>query len=130
MDFKTSVKTVFNKYATFSGRASRSEYWYFTLLNIIVSWGALLIGAVIGFMSGGTDGVLAGYGIGYIVSMIYGLAVLLPSLAVCVRRLHDTGRGGGWIFIALVPLIGVIILLVFMVIDSEQDNNRFGSKPE
>ena len=138
MDFKTSVKSVFHKYATFSGRASRSEYWYFTLLNILVSWGAILagiaIGSIIGSTNSGSEGLAlgagAGYMIGLIIASIYGLAVLIPGLAVTVRRLHDTGRGGGWIFIYLVPIVGPIVLLVFLVTGSEEETNRFGEKPE
>ncbi len=109
------------KYATFSGRARRKEYWLFTLFNILIS---LALGAIEGFLDlfpNTEQSVLA---------MIYGLAVFLPGLAVTVRRLHDTGRSGWWMWIALVPLIGVIVLLVFLAKDSEPGKNRYGPNPK
>ena len=107
---------VLKKYAVFGGRARRKEYWMFLLFNIIISF-------VLGFVE-----VLAG-GSG-IVYMLYSLAVLIPSTAVTVRRLHDTGRSGWWLLISLVPLIGVIVLLVFTVQDSNPDENQYGANPK
>ncbi len=108
--------TVLRKYAEFSGRARRKEYWFFVLFNIIISF-------VLGFVDGfaGLGGVLGG---------IYALAVLIPSIAVGVRRLHDTGRSGWWLLIGLVPIIGVIVLIVFMVGDSESGSNQYGPNPK
>ena len=94
MTFTQSIKSVFSKYATFTGRASRSEYWYFTLFNIITSTLLLLLGIAIGAATGGSDGVPGGLIVGYILYIIYGLGVLIPSLAVAVRRLHDTNNSG------------------------------------
>lgn len=112
---------VLKKYAVFSGRARRKEYWMFALFNIIIS-------LILGFI-GGLAGMHAGrYGMTPL-SAIYSLAVLLPSLAVTVRRLHDTGRTGWWLLIALVPVIGPIVLLVFMVLDSTPDN-EYGPNPK
>ncbi|OGY85246.1 MAG: hypothetical protein A3F54_00050 [Candidatus Kerfeldbacteria bacterium RIFCSPHIGHO2_12_FULL_48_17] len=104
------------KYAVFGGRASRKEYWMFVLMNII----AYVILMVI-------DNIISdGFGI---LSWIYSLAVLVPSLAVAVRRLHDTNRSGGWIFISLVPIVGPIVLIVFLAQAGQVDKNQFGPKP-
>ena len=86
------------KYVEFSGRARRKEYWMFVLFNIIAS-----------FVAGVIDGVLGTVMIG----SLYSLAALLPGLAVCARRLHDTDRSGWWMLIALIPVVGIIVLLVF-----------------
>lgn len=117
--------SVLKKYAIFSGRAQRAEYWYFALFNTIVS---ILIMAVDIFVIGivlGMDSSGAG-----ILSIVYAIAVVLPSLAVTVRRLHDTGHSGWWFFICLVPLAGPIILFVFMVQDSKPGQNQFGPNPK
>ena len=110
------------KYAVFSGRSRRMEYWYFVLFNIIVS---IVLGVIDGLL--GTSGSYAGAGL---LSGIYGLAVLIPSLAVTVRRLHDTDRSGWWILIALVPLIGVIVLLVFALLEGTPGDNQYGPNPK
>jgi uncharacterized membrane protein YhaH (DUF805 family) len=110
------------KYAVFSGRSRRMEYWYFVLFNILVS---IVLGAIDGLL--GTRGSYAGAGL---LSGIYGLAVLIPSLAVTVRRLHDTDRTGWWILIALVPLIGVIVLLVFAALEGTPGDNQYGPNPK
>ncbi|MGX4690553.1 DUF805 domain-containing protein [Streptomyces sp. JNUCC 63] len=106
---------VLKKYAVFSGRARRKEYWMFVLFNFIVSIVLLAIGKAIGVE------VLSG---------LYSLAVLLPGLGVAVRRLHDTGRSGWWILIGLVPLVGFIVLLVFTVSDSQPGDNQYGPNPK
>ncbi len=110
---------VLKKYAVFSGRATRKEYWMFVLYNVIIS---IIIGIISGLIFGKTaDGssndVLGG---------IYSLAVLLPSLAVLVRRLHDTGRSGWWILIGLIPLIGTIILIVFLAQKTKAGDAKYG----
>lgn len=104
---------VLRKYVEFSGRAKRREYWMFFLVNLVISIILSFIDRAIGLTSDTGVGLLSG---------VYGLAVLLPSLAVTVRRLHDTGRTGWWVLIVLVPLIGWIVLLIFMVLDSTADN--------
>lgn len=111
---------VFKKYADFNGRARRKEYWMFTLFNFIVT--VILLGI---------DSVILGSesGAGFL-SGIYGLAVIVPSLAVLVRRLHDTGRSGWWVFINLIPFVGSIILLVFLVSDSAAGANEYGANPK
>jgi uncharacterized membrane protein YhaH (DUF805 family) len=107
---------VLKKYAVFSGRARRTEYWMFTLFNVII---AILIGVVEGIV--GSPGVLG---------TIYSLAVLIPALAVSVRRLHDTDRTGWWLLIGLIPLLGAIVLLIFFVLDSQEGENQYGPNPK
>ncbi len=107
---------VLKKYAVFSGRARRKEYWMFVLFNTIIVF-------VLGFV----EGLFGGPGI---IANIYSLAVLIPSIAVFVRRLHDTGRSGWWFFIGFVPLVGAIVLLVFMVKDSDPGDNQYGPNPK
>lgn len=112
---------VWKKFAQFSGRARRSEYWYFTLFNILASIALGILDAIFGTFSADAGmGVLGG---------LYTLAVIIPSLAVSVRRLHDTGRSGWWLLIALIPLVG-LVLLVFMAQDSSPGPNKFGPNPK
>ncbi|MET9932783.1 MULTISPECIES: DUF805 domain-containing protein [unclassified Streptomyces] len=106
---------VLKKYAVFSGRARRKEFWMFQLFNIIAVIILSILDSVLGIQ---------------ILSLVYALAVLLPSLGVSVRRLHDTGRSGWWILIALVPLVGGIILLVFNCLEGEQQQNAYGPNPK
>ena len=87
----------------------------------------LLFTLLIAFVLGFVEGLVGGPGI---VGIIYCLAVLIPSIAVSVRRLHDTGRNGKWLLLAFVPLIGMIVLLVFMVQDSQQGENQYGPNPK
>lgn len=108
---------VLKKYAVFSGRARRMEYWMFTLVNIIISVAVMILDYVI----------LDTKGILYI---IYCFAVFIPSLAVLVRRLHDTSRSGWWFFISLVPFIGSIWLLVLTCLDSTPGSNEYGPNPK
>jgi uncharacterized membrane protein YhaH (DUF805 family) len=113
---------VWKKYAVFSGRARRKEYWYFVLFNIIISIVLTGIDGVTGSLSAATGmGLLSG---------LYALAILIPSIAVSVRRLHDTDRSGWWLLIALIPLVGAIILLVFVIQDSKPGANQFGENPK
>lgn len=110
------------KYATFSGRSRRSEYWYFILFYLIIAIVLGIIDRAAGTMTNnGTVGVLGG---------LFGLAMLIPSLAVGARRLHDTGRTGWWQLIGLIPLIGVIVLIVFYAQDSHPGANQYGVNPK
>lgn len=111
---------VLKKYVAFSGRASRPEFWWFFLINLIVSIVLTVADMQLGLIAAG--GVA-------ITSTIYQLAVLLPSLGVSVRRLHDTDRSGWWMLIGLIPLIGLIVLLVFFIMASTPGENRHGSNP-
>jgi uncharacterized membrane protein YhaH (DUF805 family) len=110
------------KYAVFGGRSRRAEYWYFVLFNLIVFIVLELIDALLG-----TYNFVQGVGL---LSGIYGLAVLIPTLAVTVRRLHDIDRTGWWILINLIPLIGTIVLLVFAVTDGTPGSNQYGPNPK
>ena len=106
---------VLKKYAVFSGRATRSEFWLFILINAIVS---ITLGGLLS--------------VEFLFSLFYlafHLAILIPSIAVLVRRLHDTGRSGWWYFVAFIPLIGSIILIIFLVGRSDQDN-EYGLVPD
>jgi uncharacterized membrane protein YhaH (DUF805 family) len=114
--------TVIKKYAVFSGRARRKEYWMFFLFNLIFSIVAIVLDNLLG-----TAIKDLGYGL---ISGLYFLAVLIPGLAVTVRRLHDVGKSGWWIFISLVPLIGSIWLLVLLATDSQPVENGYGSNPK
>ncbi|NND60845.1 MAG: DUF805 domain-containing protein [Gammaproteobacteria bacterium] len=112
-------------YATFSGRSQRSEYWFFMLFNLLIIIALAVVDNVIGTFSAET-------GMG-LLSTIYNLAVLIPSIAVGVRRLHDTGRSGWWILIGIIPIvnfIGFFVLLVFFVMDSQPGTNEYGPNPK
>ena len=124
-----AVKSVFSKYATFQGRASRSEDWFFYLFNILLEIGLLIVGLILGAIVGDGTGALAGMGIAYVLLCIYGLIALIPSISVFVRRMHDIGRSGWWYWLALVPLVGVIVLLVFLLTGSDRGDNQYGPEP-
>ena len=118
MDFMTAVKTCFNKYVTFAGRASRSEFWYFFLFLFIGN----LVTAVL-------DQAVFPANMISPLNSIFGLVTFLPGLAVSVRRLHDIERSGWWEFIAFIPLIGVIVLIVWYCNAGDRGTNRYGSDP-
>lgn len=113
---------VLKKYAEFSGRARRKEYWMFTLFNSLFLIIAIILDNVLG-----TAIEDVGYGLLY---FLYALAVLVPGLAVSVRRLHDVGKSGWMILISLIPIIGAIWLLVLMVTDSNPGDNQYGPNPK
>lgn len=102
-------------YANFEGRARRKEYWMFTLFNVIFAIAAGVLDAVTG--------------LGFLV-ILYSLATLVPGIAVAIRRLHDIGKPGIWILIALVPFIGGIWLLILMATEGQRGENAFGSDPK
>ena len=121
-NFMEAVQTCFSKYATFSGRARRSEYWYFTLFHVLAFMILGIIGNMIfGSPEGGGSNMLQN---------IFSLATFIPGLAVSCRRLHDIGKSGKWILISLVPVIGWIVLLVFEIKDSEPGENQYGRSPK
>lgn len=113
---------VLKKYAVFSGRAQRAEYWYFVLFYLIIIM-------VLAFLDAMTGTFSEESGIG-LLSGVFSLATLIPTLAVSVRRLHDTGRSGWWLLLSLIPLIGTIVLLVFFVQDSAAGDNAYGLNPK
>lgn len=115
---------VWRKYAQFDGRSRRKEYWMFVLISMII-YLVLYIGGLALLMGNNKLGILL-----MVLCVLYGLAALLPSLAVAVRRLHDTNKKGLWILIALVPFIGGIWLLVLLATDGTQGDNEFGPNPK
>lgn len=120
MSFPQAVSSVLRQYVGFSGRARRSEYWWWILFTLLVSIAVSLVENVLGLASETGGGPLSG---------LVALALLLPNLAVSVRRLHDTGRSGWWILLGLIPLVGPIILIVWFVGDSAPDN-QYGPNPK
>lgn len=122
MSFGAAIKSVFSQYVGFSGRARRSEYWWFALFTFLVSIAAAILDSALGLTFEGSS---TGF-----IGLVASLALLLPALAVAVRRLHDTDRTGWWVLIGVVPLVGAIVLIVFFVSDSTPGANRFGPSPK
>ena len=108
----------FSKYATFSGRARRSEYWYFQLFNFITN----VLLAVISYFTFQNAIIF--------IVLLYGLVVLLPNIALVVRRLHDIGKSGWYYFVAFIPIVGAIWILVLLATDSEYGPNEYGLNPK
>jgi uncharacterized membrane protein YhaH (DUF805 family) len=117
MGFAESVQTVLSKYADFNGRASRPEYWWFVLAQFVV----VLILDILAAATGS-----AAF---QVILLLVTLALLLPSLAVGCRRLHDTDKSGWWQLLGLIPLIGTIVLIVFFATAGTPGDNRFGPPP-
>lgn len=107
---------VLKKYAVFEGRARRTEYWMFFLINFVICFVLSIVEAMIGTMG--------------ILTVVYSLAVLLPGIAVSIRRIHDIGRSGWWVVIGLVPVVGAIVLLIFALLDSQPGENQYGPSPK
>lgn len=124
MSFTAAVRSALTKYVQFGGRARRAEYWWFILFSILVGVLTSLLDIALGtdFENSAASGGLFG--------LIANLALLLPSLAVAVRRLHDLDRSGWWLLIGLIPILGAIVLLVFFVQDGTPGVNRFGPSPK
>ncbi len=117
------------KYATFSGRASRAEYWWFTLAVFLISIAVAIMEMALfsPSMPGlSADSLPDGDGP---VTVLLGLAVFLPGLGVAVRRLHDTGHSGWWVLLGFVPIIGSLVLLWWYISPSQQGANRYGAQP-
>lgn len=113
MNFMTAIKTCFIKYATFSGRARRSEYWNFALFCMLVS---MALGMIF------PDQTLP--------SSLFSLITFVPNLAVSWRRMHDIGKHGAWSFICVIPLVGTIIFLIWTCRNSESGSNEYGENPK
>lgn len=110
------------KYAVFEGRSRRREYWWFALVNFLVAVALGTLDVALGTYSAESDvGLFSG---------LYMLAVLVPGIAVTVRRLHDTNRSGWWVLIGFIPLVGAIVLIVFALLDSQPGANRYGPNPK
>ncbi|MBO9356988.1 DUF805 domain-containing protein [Bordetella petrii] len=112
MNFSTAIAICMSKYATFSGRASRSEFWWFYLFTVSMCWGATLVGAAMGDSQGWLGNIVA-------------LVFLIPSLAAGSRRLHDVGRSGWWQLLVL-TVIGVILLIIWWATDTKKQVNQYG----
>ncbi|UUV20254.1 DUF805 domain-containing protein [Paenimyroides aestuarii] len=122
-------KVVFENYANFNGRARRSEYWYFVLCNFLITM-CLYIPMIISMGVSGEQQPGALFYLFFALIMIYSLAILVPSLAVAVRRLHDTGRSGWFYFVGLIPLVGSILLLVWFFTEGQRGTNEYGPDPK
>ena len=118
MGFADAVRTCLGKYAAFSGRASRPEYWWFYLFVLL----AISV-AALPFLLLNLDGV-AGFFAG-----LAGLLLFLPALAAAIRRLHDTDKSGWWALISFVPYVGSLILVILMILPGTDGDNRYGPKP-
>lgn len=104
------------KYAIFNGRSQRAEYWMFALFNLLVSVGLGLLDFALG--------------LGGVLGLLYSLAIIIPSISVTIRRLHDTSRSGWWLLVGFIPLLGILVLLIFMVLDSSPGRNAYGPNPK
>lgn len=131
-----AVSSVLRQYVGFTGRARRSEFWWFYLLYALafgipyVIGYALLVASTDQFTGESSPSLEVGGGLVLGVSVLVGLALVLPTLAVMVRRLHDTGRSGFWYFISFVPFVGGIILLVLLAQDTQRGPNAYGPDPK
>lgn len=114
MTFEQAVRSCYSNYATFSGRASRSEYWFFILFQCVITIFC---------------GILIPSGLGRTLLGLFALANFLPAISVMVRRLHDTDRSGWWYWIGLIPLVGAILLIIWFCTRGTYGTNRFGPDP-
>ena len=114
MTFSDAIRSGFDHYFEFNGRASRSEFWWWVLFAILVSIAANILDAIIGAQ---------------IFSLLVSLGLFLPGLSMAIRRLHDTGRSGWWILIGLIPIIGFIVLLIFYLEQGNPAQNEYGPPP-
>jgi len=116
---------MFQNYANFSGRARRSEYWYFRLVTSLLLIGFVIFGAMLSAILGDV-----GFPIAMVVFFLYLIASIIPSLAVTVRRMHDIGKSGWTMFVALIPFAGPIWILVLLITDGEHGENYYGPDPK
>ena len=132
MSLGESLTSVFNKYATFTGRARRSEYWWFTVCYYALGFifNIAQLGMYVQLMSGEMSYNEPSYTIMLMVSVIIGLGLFLPALAVTVRRLHDIGKSGWNLLWSVIPIVGVIMVLVWMCQDSDVVANKYGESPK
>lgn len=115
MSLSDAIISVFSQYANFSGRARRSEYWYFVLFNIVFATFLEFLGSLIPILSW--------------LSILFGIAVIVPGLAVAFRRLHDTGRSGAFLLLALIPLVSLVVVF-WCCQDSQPGTNQYGPCPK
>lgn len=137
--FLEAIKSVFKQYTKYSGRSRRSEFWYFALINNIIQLILIIIMiATIEKIESSSYSYPYVYYYTYykvnpivqIVALIYSLAVLCPSFCLNIRRLHDIGKSGYYLFLAFIPIIGIIILIVFFCFDSQREQNEYGPSPK
>jgi uncharacterized membrane protein YhaH (DUF805 family) len=128
MGFTEAIRSGFDNYVNFNGRASRPAYWWWVLFGALVSLVTRVLDGLVGtnFVRYNQYGMEIGIGI---ISSLVGLALLLPSIAVLVRRLHDTDRSGWWYWIILIPILGWLVLLYFLVSRGTPGDNRYGPQP-
>jgi uncharacterized membrane protein YhaH (DUF805 family) len=122
-------RAVLKKYAVFDGRARRKEYWYFVLFNFLIALGLLIIGFILGFAIAGSASESLAIVIAIIPVSLYGFAMIIPSIAVTVRRLHDIDFSGWWYLISLVPG-GSVVLFIFALLDTKPGPNKYGPDPK
>ena len=115
MSFSEAVKSGFDHYTKFDGRAARPAFWWWFLFTILVAIGANIIDSIIGIP---------------LLSIVISIGLILPNISVAIRRLHDTDRSGWWILIGFVPLIGFIVLLIFYLEKSNPGDNKYGPDPQ
>ena len=127
MNFTAAIRSFWSRFADFKGRSRRSEYWYVQLFLVVTN--LAVAGIDLALMDGDVDRFIANGG-GGIVGLIWIFATIVPALAVLVRRLHDTGKTGGWALVGFIPLVGSIVLLVFTVTDSSPGENKYGTSPK
>ena len=122
--FEIYKSVLTEKYADFTGRARRAEYWWFVLVNLGVTIGISVVTLILASSNDSSAGL------GAIIYIVYALGVIVPSLAVAVRRLHDTNKSGWMLLIGLIPLVGPILLLVFYFTDGDPGTNQYGPSPK
>ena len=127
MGFAEATRSFWKNYATFKGRARRSEYWFIQLFLVLTNLAAFFIDLAL--LGGDLERIMA-MGGGGIVGLVWILATIVPALAVLIRRLHDTDKSAWWVLIGLVPFAGGIVLLVFSVQDSTPGDNKHGASPK
>ncbi len=121
MDFMTAVRTCLSKYVDFTGRARRSEFWYFVLFNLIVQVVASILDN-----AAGTDFDSANGGV---ISTLATLGMLLPSIAVSARRLHDIGKSGWWQLMGIIPILGWVLVIIWYATNTKPGANQYGPDP-
>lgn len=108
------LDVVKNKYAQFDGRADRPEFWYYTLFSFIIAIATAIIDSILGMS---------------LIGLLFALALLIPNIAISIRRLHDINKSGWWLLVALIPLIGALVLIAFYVMPSDPNDNQYGPRP-
>lgn len=126
MGFSDAIRVCLKeKFASFEGRATRAEYWYFALFCVLIVIGAAFAGGLLGaVLSGGDGNVIMGFLATFYAIICIGL--ICPSISVLVRRLHDTGRSGWWYWLCLLPYLGGFVIFIFTLLSSEEHDNKYG----